>query len=197
MTDSTDDLNRLERWSRRKLGRTMQAPSPEDAPIVSAQDEVHDDSPPEASEPEAPAPPSLPEDDPLPGSLDETLPDPDTLQAGSDFTAFLQKGVSPALRRRALRQLYATGNYNVRDGLDDYDDDYSQLRPLARESAEKLRHWSRQLGQHLEEALDEAPDESDMEQRDNVGVPPAAASASEERHAPDDCDNTETPRSRT
>lgn len=184
MTDSTDDLNRLERWSRRKRGQTMEAPSPEDAPIASVHVEAHDDSPLEAHEPDEPAQPSLAVDDPLPGSLDDTLPDPDTLQAGSDFTAFLQKGVSPALKRRALRRLYATGNYNVRDGLDDYDDDYSQLRPLARESAEKLRHWSRQLGQHLEKVLDETPDESD-EEHVNVGAPSAAATPVEPRDDPE------------
>lgn len=184
MTDSTDDLKRLERWSRRKRGQTMAAPSPEDAPLVSAQDEAHDDNPLEDSEPGAPVPPSQPEDDPLPGSLDETLPDPDTLQAGSDFTAFLQKGVSPALKRRALRRLYATGNYNVRDGLDDYDDDYSQLRPLARESAEKLRHWSRQLGQHLEDALDEVPDESVVEHA-KAGAPSIAPTPGESHDDPE------------
>jgi len=54
------------------------------------------------------------------------LPDPDTLAAGDDFAAFMQKGVPAALRRRALRRLWTSNPVLANlDGLNDYDDDYA------------------------------------------------------------------------
>lgn len=53
-------------------------------------------------------------------SLDET----------SDYSMFLSTGVSDALRGRALRKLFGFSMFNVRDGLDDYDDDYRTFEAL-------------------------------------------------------------------
>ena len=67
-------------------------------------------------------------------------------------------GVSGALRRRALKRLWATGNYNVRDGLDDYDADYNQLlKPMDSELASKLRRWTHKV----EEAVDKSQEETE------------------------------------
>ncbi|WP_417725971.1 DUF3306 domain-containing protein [Roseovarius sp.] len=54
------------------------------------------------------------------------LPDPDTLQLGDDFRAFMSKAVPDRLRRRALRRLWVSNPVlaNV-DGLVDYADDYT------------------------------------------------------------------------
>ncbi len=70
-----------------------------------------------------------------PDALEETeeealarlgLPDPDTLGEGDDFSAFMQAGVPPMLRRRALRKLWGTNPVlaNV-DGLVDYGEDFA------------------------------------------------------------------------
>nr|WP_240458040.1 DUF3306 domain-containing protein [Halomonas socia] len=75
---------------------------------------------------------------------------------GSDFKAFLAPGVSSALKNRALRRLWASGNYNVRDGLDDYDLDYSQMRKMSAATSENVRKWGRKVLDKLEEQ-DEAP----------------------------------------
>lgn len=152
-------MSRLERWSRKKRG------------VESNEADVALDTPPNGStEPASElgleadalsatssdtesldAEASVDDARPLPGSLDHTLPDPDSLPAGSDFSAFMAPGVSAALRRRALKRLWATGNYNVRDGLDDYDADYrQQLKPMATELAGKLRRWANKA----EEAVD-------------------------------------------
>lgn len=146
-------MSRLERWSRKKRGLesdAVMAPEPAQASEeTSVLPEAHQQQ-------EAPADPVEPPV-PAPGSLDDTLPDPDTLPAGSDFSVFMAAGVSSTLRRRALRRLWATGNYNVRDGLDDYDADYTQqLKPMASELAGKLRRWAHQA----EEAI-EAPQEDE------------------------------------
>ena len=146
-------MSRLERWSRKKRGIEHESDDSQPAEPIEPQLEVETHAPESdgrdasssaVDEQEAAAPP-------LPGSLDHTLPDPDTLPAGSDFRAFMVPGVSAALRRRALRRLWATGNYNVRDGLDDYDADFTQqLTPMASELAGKLRRWANKAEETLE-----------------------------------------------
>lgn len=130
-------MSRFERWSRRKLGQETDDPS--DAPDQAAE-EALEAGPDGADDTLGDAPLS----EPAPGSLDATLPDPDTLPAGADFSAYLAKGVSRQLRRRALRRLWSSGGYGVRDGLDDYDENYREvLKPLARDLADQLRRWTR------------------------------------------------------
>ncbi|WP_235937213.1 DUF3306 domain-containing protein [Halomonas azerica] len=94
------------------------------------------------------------------------MPDPETLDAGSDFSAFMSPGVSSALRRRALRQLWSTGDYNLRDGLNDYDQDFkAQLKPMAADMADKVRQWSKRVEDALEEPpADDAPDTHPIEE---------------------------------
>jgi hypothetical protein len=62
-----------------------------------------------------------------PESIDpKDLPDIDSLDATSDFTVFLKKGVPQALKRRALRRLWQVDPaFSVHDGLTDYNLDYT------------------------------------------------------------------------
>ncbi|SDO30888.1 DUF3306 domain-containing protein [Vreelandella arcis] len=162
-------MSRLERWSRIKRGIEPEDPAPEPEPdkqlhndtaadpgVADSQPldeapEKHESETADDSEERASAPPP-------PGSLDATLPDPETLEAGSDFSGYMVSGVSSTLRRRALKRLWATGNYNVRDGLDDYDLDYrQQLKPMASELAGKLRQWVKKADETLEQNADEPP----------------------------------------
>lgn len=56
----------------------------------------------------------------------DNLPDPDSLTEQDDFTQFMQEGVPDDLRNRALRRLWRSNPvYAVRDGLNDYDLDYT------------------------------------------------------------------------
>lgn len=174
-------MSRLERWSRIKRGLEpdeqpsasdpetkdrSEPPRPLDETVPSSGEalvENHQIDDTESSEPTQPVPPP-------PGSLDDTLPAPETLEAGSDFSGFMVPGVSSALRRRALKRLWATGNYNVRDGLDDYDLDYrQQLKPMASELAGKLRRWAKKADDSLAENVndtqaEEASTDGDMGQ---------------------------------
>jgi len=164
-------MSRLERWSRLKRN----VPQEQDAPPVTepveelaAKSDISPDAAQEAPEQtsleQSPAEQSPSEPAPKPGSLDHTLPDPETLEAGSDFSAFMVPGVSGALRRRALKRLWATGNYNVRDGLDDYDADYNQLlKPMGSELASKLRRWTHKVEEVVDKSLDDAEPESPKE----------------------------------
>ena len=55
------------------------------------------------------------------------LPDPDTLKAGDDFTAFMSRAIPEHLRRRALRKLWVSNPILAcLDDLVDYADDYTQ-----------------------------------------------------------------------
>ncbi|MDX1467093.1 MAG: DUF3306 domain-containing protein [Halomonas sp.] len=171
-------MSRLERWSRLKRSETRETPiSPATATSV------EDDRP--ASSREADNRRDIGEEDaaqaPEPGSLDHTLPDPDTLAPGSDIKAYLVSGVSAGLRKRALRRLFAASHYGVRDGLDDYDDDFrAKLKPLADDVAERLRQWTRREVEADDEvAQDEAPEEAsprgmDSDERDARDTPPEA-----------------------
>ena len=67
---------------------------------------------------------------------DADMPPVESLAEGADVGAFFSPGVSDALRKRALRAVFRQGRFNIRDGLDDYDEDYSSFPPLARITAE-------------------------------------------------------------
>tara|TARA_B100000700_G_scaffold97975_1_gene110290 strand:+ start:94795 stop:95472 length:678 start_codon:yes stop_codon:yes gene_type:complete len=85
----------------------------------------------------------------------EELPDPATLPPGSDLTAYLAHGVSREVRRRALKRMFAADHYHHRDGLNDYDDDYRQLKNLSQEVADRLREWTRQPSDKVEDTQHE------------------------------------------
>lgn len=111
----------LARWSRRKAAARRGTPEPEPpAPVTGeAVGEPRPAAPSaEAGEPAGPgARPETPE-----GGIDlAKLPDPDTLDAASDFSVFMQPGVPVELRRRALRRLWKVNPIIATpDGLDDY-----------------------------------------------------------------------------
>ena len=106
------DESFLSRWSRRKRSLDPEPPA-EDAAAPAA--------PP--SEPAEPA-----EERTDAEILEELgLKDPDLLEAGDDFRAFLQAAVPEHLRRRALRRLWVSNPVLANlDGLNDYDGDFTQ-----------------------------------------------------------------------
>lgn len=56
------------------------------------------------------------------------LPDPDTLQAGDDFSAFMSRAVPARLRNRALRKLWVSNPVLANlDGLVDHGEDYRDV----------------------------------------------------------------------
>ncbi|TDL79513.1 DUF3306 domain-containing protein [Palleronia sediminis] len=98
----------LSRWSQRKRARPeaeAEAPDPADAP----------------------APPDPVDHETEAETLERLgLPDPDTLEAGDDFRAFMARAVPEYLRRRALRKLWVSNPVLANlDGLNDYDTDFT------------------------------------------------------------------------
>jgi len=103
------------RWSRRKretqVGEQAKLLIPDDSGQVPAR----------AGEPSASVP-----DSNLAETTPPDVPDPDTLNESADFSVFLKDGVPEALRRRALRRLWRLNPVFANlDGLNDYDDDYT------------------------------------------------------------------------
>lgn len=118
----------LSRWSRRKAADRRGEPEPDPAQPAS--------EPP--AEQVAPAPAAavepVPDAPPLP-----TLEDAARLTPADDFAPFVAQGVDEAVKRAALKKLFADPHFNVMDGLDTYIDDYSQPDPIPPEMLRELR----------------------------------------------------------
>jgi hypothetical protein len=61
---------------------------------------------------------------------DEDMLDVETLHEESDYSGFMSTGVSESLRKMALAKLFHGKSYNIRDGLDEYDGDYTFFEKL-------------------------------------------------------------------
>ena len=106
------DESFLGRWSRRKAeAKTAEDTAPVDPEILS-----------EAETPEGT--PATQESGEPPAFDPSTLPDIDSLGPGSDFSMFMQAGVPPALKTKALRKLWRVKPELANlDGLIDYGED--------------------------------------------------------------------------
>ncbi len=116
MADEDDGF--LSRWARRKqaVREAEAAPAPDAPPAAdTAADTAAAEGPADDSQRRPLTPEEVAE-----------LPDPDSLEPGSDFKVFLREGVPEELRRRALRRLWRSNPvFGVLDGLNDYDLDYT------------------------------------------------------------------------
>ncbi len=93
------------------------------------------------------------------------LPPLESLDENSDYSAFMAADVAPDVRRHALRKLFQSAKFNVRDGLDDYDLDYSNPEPLGNIVTAEMR---RRLMQQLERLA--GGDEDGTEQAERVAM---------------------------
>jgi len=84
---------------------------------------------------------------------DADMPDIESLTPDSDYTGFLSPGVSETLRKLALRKLFRSEVFNVCDGLDDYDDDYTQFKILGNTLTADMRHQAELKAQRMAEKL--------------------------------------------
>ena len=71
----------------------------------------------------------------------------------------------PGLRKKALARLFHSPKFNIRDGLDDYDDDYTTYKPLGNIVTAEMRRKAEDLLRRQmdadEMAVDGAPDSDD------------------------------------
>lgn len=84
------------------------------------------------------------------------LPDPDTLQIGDDFRAFMSKAVPDRLRRRALRRLWVSNPLlaNI-DGMVDYGGDFTDKATLI-ENMQTAYQVGKGMTAHVEEMARQA-----------------------------------------
>ena len=103
---------------------------------------------------------------------DDDMPPLESLDENSDFSGFLSSGVSEGLRRRALRKLFLSAAFNVRDGLDDYDDDFTSFEALGDIVTSDMKHQAEMEAERARQARAETE--------------PAAARADESARAADE-----------
>jgi hypothetical protein len=144
----------LRRWARRKSElrtgvRDGREPVP--APVPEAPLDAGAFSAPAAipAQPPMQAPVDANVERPLP-----TMDDVAALDADSDFSGFVARGVDQAVRRSALKKLFADPHFNAMDGLDIYIDDYNQASPVSEAMLASLNHAKSAFMKMVE---DEAP----------------------------------------
>jgi hypothetical protein len=84
-----------------------------------------------------------------------TLDDVARLTGDSDFSAFVARGVDAAVRRTALKKLFADPHFNTMDRLDVYIDDYTKPSPVSEAMLASLEH-AKQLFRRAVDADDDA-----------------------------------------
>ena len=112
--DSKESM--LRRWSRRKQEAALATPAVEEALPIDIEDSLDIKAPVEAEE--------------IPVLTDADMPAIDSLDEDSDYSGFMSEGVSDDLRNLALRKLFKAPVFNIRDGLDEYDEDYTYFEKL-------------------------------------------------------------------
>ncbi len=71
---------------------------------------------------------------------DADMPSLDSIDQGGSVADFFSSGVSPGLRRAALRRLFAQSALPVVDDLDDYAGDYTKFTKLGDLVTNEMRH---------------------------------------------------------
>lgn len=136
---------------------------------------------------------SLEEQEEAPVLTDADMPAIETLDDDSNFKQFFSPGVSEELRNLALRKMFQLPEFNIRDGLNDYDEDFSKMPELTQAVVSKLRNWveeeiedtqeqikeqltenedpesSTETSSEQEDLKDTRPDYSELEDDDDLG----------------------------
>ena len=155
----------VRRWSRRKHADAEREAdrAPADArPPESDPDHASGGEPPTAGD----VPPT-----------DADMPPLETLGADSDYSGFLSPRVSESLRRAALRRLFGTPGFNVRDGLDDYDDDYTNFTALGDTLTSDMKHRAERAAARAAKADARTGDGEAGTAADNEHTPSSASTA--------------------
>ena len=164
----------LSRWSKRKQAtRDVDQASrhansfvePQEVQTVAVDDTVDDATPisvaqDQTSEDEIAAPRVL---------TDEDMPDVESMDEDSDYSGFMSEGVSEELRKLALRKLFSGAGFNIRDGLDDYDDDFRSFAALGDIITSDMKHQMEVQEARKKEAEKLAEEAKNEEQNDREG----------------------------
>lgn len=83
----------------------------------------------------------------------------ESIDEQSNLSDFFSPKVSEALRKQAFRKLFHLPIYNITDGLNDYDEDYTQFISLGDIVTAEMRH---QIRQEAKRALAAADSEEEL-----------------------------------
>lgn len=186
--DRKTDEPFLQRWARRKADATKPAAdqAPPETPGVDVRT-TESASLPQTGEAQ-PADKS--------GETEEidlsTLPDIDSLDADSDFSVFMQKGIPEALQKRALQKLWRLDPaFGHVDGLLEYGEDFTG-NGLVAEAVNTIYKVGKGMRADDDEAdsaapmdadAEDAPDEADTAETDAVAAGDQATGAQAGQHA--------------
>ena len=113
------------------------------------------------------------------------LPDPDTLQPGDDFKAFMAKAVPDRIRRRALRRLWVSNPALANlDGLLDYGEDFTDSATVV-ENLQTAYQVGKGMLKHVEELARQAAAEDAPEAAPDDTPPAEDAAPDPEAPAPE------------
>jgi hypothetical protein len=85
---------------------------------------------------------------------DDDMPPIESLTEDSDYSMFMSRGVSDQLRNLALRKMFHVPGFNLRDGLDEYDEDYTFFEPLGDIVTSDMKHQLEMLEKKKQEAAE-------------------------------------------
>lgn len=157
-----EDENFISRWSRRKQDRGKDpAVTSEKIPTADAIVEK-------------------------PHLTDADMPAIESLTEDSDYSGFLSPKVSEALRKQALRKLFHSPGFNVRDGLDDYDGVYTEFEKLGDIVTADMRHQLEMESQRRARQLAEDEPGEDNEEVEVTAVTSENNVTNEAGEIPDD-----------
>ncbi|MGB5338986.1 MAG: DUF3306 domain-containing protein [Gammaproteobacteria bacterium] len=140
IADSQEEF--LARWSRRKLDTRQDNPGATAGATDTAENS------------------GLPAEEPEKVLTDADMLPIETLDGDSDYAPFLSAGVSDDLRRRAMRMLFSQPGFNITDGLNDYDEDYTQFTALGNVITHEMK---RMLQRELEAEKKAAEESADVQ----------------------------------
>jgi len=168
--------SRLSRWSRRKR-QTAEETQKEDLALnLEQQSQVENELETLTSEDQ-----QIEAQQPV---LSDTDMEPvEGMTEESDFSKFMSPGVSDELRNLALRKLFHAPIFNIRDGLDEYDGDYTWFEKLGDivtadmrhqmelEANKKLEQEAREIAEAEAEATpDEQDPDGDIDQAPSIAA---------------------------
>lgn len=171
------DESALSRWSRRKLESRQQQAESRRAPAAETPAAV-----PAAAEPAAAAVPEAEQ----PVLTDADMPDIDSLDENSDYSLFMSPGVSDQLRNLALRKLFHVPAFNIRDGLNEYDEDYTSFAKLGDIVTCDMKHRIEMEQQKLREKLAEEQQAGDPAEAESAATEDVEAGEGGDDETPDD-----------
>ena len=151
-TDSRADLDTegpLRRWARRKREVAREKEAADGARRRGESPDASEAPPDVGQSADDAAEPNVVETKVL---TDEDMAPLESLDENSDYSGFLSSGVSEELRRRALRKLFSSAVFNIPDGLDDYDDDFTSFAALGDIVTADMRHQAEMEAERARQA---------------------------------------------